>query len=51
MSTQNDSNDEPDGSVTATLAAGADYDLSTSKSATVDVIDDDVTPEIGITGG
>ncbi len=51
VSTTGDSIDEPDGSVTATLADGTDYDLGASKSATVDVIDDDVTPEISISGG
>ena len=51
VATTDDSTDEPDGSVTATLADGTDYDLGASKSATVDIIDDDVTPEISITGG
>ena len=39
--TSGDSTDEPDGSVTATLVDGADYDLGTAKSATVAVADDD----------
>ena len=49
VATTNDGNDEADGSVTATLVDGADYDLGTS-SATVSVADDDV-PVVSISGG
>ena len=49
VGTTDDGNDEADGSVTATLVDGADYDLGTS-SATVGVADDDV-PVVSISGG
>ena len=49
VATTDDSADEADGSVTATLVDGADYDLGTS-SATVSVTDDDV-PVVSISGG
>ncbi len=49
VATTDDGNDEADGSVTATLVDGADYDLGTS-SATVSVSDDDV-PVVSISGG
>ena len=49
VATTDDGNDEADGSVTATLVDGADYDLGTS-SATVSVADDDV-PVVSISGG
>ncbi len=53
--TTNDNTDEADGSVTATLVDGADYDLGTAKTATVDITDDDdpppVIPVVSITGG
>ena len=49
VATTNDGNDEADGSVTATLVDGADYDLGTS-AATVSVSDDDV-PVVSISGG
>ena len=54
ISTTNDSDDEPDGSVTATLSTGPGYTVSgTSNAATVEVSDDDdppvVTPVISIT--
>ncbi len=50
VATTDDGNDEADGSVTATLVDGADYDLGTS-SATVSVADDDdaPTPETAVT--
>ncbi len=52
--TTNDTTDEPDGSVTATLSSGSGYTVSTSASAaTVAVSDDDdppATPEISIAG-
>ena len=45
VSTTNDSTDEPDGSVTATLATGTGYSVSSnSSSATVAVSDDDDAP-------
>ena len=44
VATTGDSTDEPDGSVTATLVAGAVYDLSAAKAATVAVADDDDPP-------
>ena len=53
VATTNDSADEADGSVTATLVGGTDYDLGTNKVATVGVADDDdpPTPVVSITGG
>ena len=55
VSTTNDSTDEPDGSVTATLSTGTGYTVSGSNSAaTVAVSDDDdppVTPTISIVAG
>ena len=55
VSTTNDSTDEPDGSVTATLSTGTGYTVSgTGNAATVSVSDDDVppaTPVISIAGG
>ncbi len=56
LSTTNDSADEPDGSVTATVSAGSGYTVSsTAGSATVAVADDDdppvVTPEVSIAAG
>ncbi len=50
VATTDDSADEADGSVTATLVDGADYDLGTNKAATVSVTDDDV-PVVSISGG
>ena len=47
VATTNDSTDEPDGSVTATLVDGSDYDLGTS-SATVSVADDDDPPPVSL---
>ena len=43
LTTSDDSTDEPNGSVTATLVDGASYDLGASKTATVNVSDNDVT--------
>ena len=56
VSTTNDSTDEPDGSVTATLSTGTGYTVSgTNNAATVAVLDDDdlpaVTPTISIAAG
>ena len=55
VSTTNDSTDEPDGSVTATLSTGAGYTVSgSSNAATVAVSDDDpppATPTISIAAG
>ena len=56
VATTNDSNDEADGSVTATLTSGTGYTVSSSSgSATVAISDDDnplpATPEISIVGG
>ncbi len=56
VSTTNDSIDEPDGSVTATLSTGTGYTVSGSNNAaTVAVSDDDdpppATPVIGIAAG
>ena len=51
VATTNDSSDEADGSVTATISTGTGYTVSSSaSSATVAVSDDDVTalPEISI---
>ena len=50
VATTDDSADEADGSVTASLVDGADYDLGTNKAATVSVADDDV-PVVSISGG
>ncbi len=50
VGTTDDGNDEADGSVTATLVDGADYDLGTNRAATVSVADDDV-PVVSISGG
>ncbi len=56
VSTTNDSTDEPDGSVTATLSTGTGYTVSgTNNAATVAVSDDDdpppATPTISIAAG
>ena len=56
VGTTNDSTDEPDGSVTATLSTGTGYTISgTNNAATVAVLDDDdpppVTPTISIAAG
>ncbi|WP_419924746.1 S8 family serine peptidase [Candidatus Poriferisocius sp.] len=44
--TRDDSIDEADGSITATLVDGAGYDLGTSSTATVSVADDDDPPPV-----
>ena len=44
VATADDTADEPDGSVTATLANGAGYELGTPSAATVTVTDDDDPP-------
>ncbi|MDE0222576.1 MAG: S8 family serine peptidase [Spirochaetaceae bacterium] len=46
IATTGDQTDEADGSVTATLVDGADYDLGTPKTATVTVSDDDDPPVV-----
>ena len=55
VATADDSVDEPDGSVTATLAAGSGYAVGSPASRTVQVTDDDdppvVIPEISVTAG
>ena len=55
VSTTNDSTDEPDGSVTATLSIGSGYTVSgANNAATVSVSDDDAppaTPVISIAAG
>ena len=52
--TTNDTTDEPDGSVTATLSSGSGYTVSTSASAATVAVSDDhdppATPEISIAG-
>ncbi len=50
VATRDDSDDEADGSVTATLVDGVGYDLGADKSATVGVADDDdPLPQVDIT--
>ena len=51
IATSDDSTDEPDGSVTATLVDGAAYDLGSNKTGTVAVSDNDVTPVVSISAG
>ncbi|WP_419924752.1 S8 family serine peptidase [Candidatus Poriferisocius sp.] len=52
VATADDSADEADGSVTATLVDGAGYELGAAKSATVNVADDDdPPPQVDITAG
>ena len=48
IATEDDATDEPDGSVTATLAAGTGYVLGSSTSATVPVTDNDAPPRLTI---
>ncbi|MXW92744.1 MAG: hypothetical protein F4X42_12115 [Rhodospirillaceae bacterium] len=50
LATTGDDADEPDGSVSATLAAGDGYTVGTASSGTVAIADDDV-PEITIAAG
>ena len=50
MATEDDGTDEVDGSVTATVDAGAGYRVGGASSATVDVSDDDLpTVELVLT--
>ena len=55
VSTQDDSQDEADGSVTATLQADSGYTLASPSTATVAVSDNDeppaIIPVVGIAGG
>ncbi len=51
LTTVQDSVDEADGSVTATVTAAAGYTLGSPSTATVAVADDDVLPAVGIAGG
>ncbi len=55
IATVDDGDDEPDGSVTATLVAGSGYTVGPSSSKTAPVADDDdpapVIPEISVTAG
>ena len=46
--TTNDTTDEPDGSVTATLASGSGYTVSTSANAATVAVSDDDVPELSI---
>ena len=48
VATDDDSIDEPDGAVTATLAAGAGYALRGSASASVKIADNDAAPEFTV---
>ena len=50
LATDDDDSDEPNGSVTATVAAGTGYTVGTPSSGSVAIADDDV-PEIEITAG
>ena len=53
LPTQNDSTDEPNGRVTATVVSGTGYNVGSPSSATVAVNDNDraVLPSISIAGG
>ena len=51
VSTSDDSADETDGSVTATLNSGTGYTVSTSNGAANVVVSDDDVPEISIVAG
>ena len=46
VTTSDDDADEPDGSVTATVQAGAGYTVGTASTATVNVADDDDPPVV-----
>ena len=51
VTTTDDANDEPDGSVTATISTGTGYTVSSSASAATVAVSDDDVPEISITAG
>ena len=51
LTTVQDSDDEADGSVTASVASGTGYRVGSASTATVSVADDDVLPVVGIAGG
>ena len=52
LATDNDGTDEPDGSVTATVAAGSGYTVGSASSGTIAIADDDLpTPAITIAAG
>ena len=51
LTTVQDSNDESDGIVTASVASGTGYRVGSSSAATVAVADDDVLPVVAIAGG
>ena len=51
VTTTDDANDEPDGSVTATISTGTGYTISSSASAATVAVSDDDVPEISITAG
>ena len=51
LTTVQDSNDEADGNVTASVASGTGYRVGSASAATVSVADDDVLPVVGIAGG
>ena len=48
LATKNDDTDEPDGSVTATVAAGAGYTVGAPASGSVAIADDDVPPALPV---
>ena len=51
IATTNDSADEADGSVTATLQTGSGYTVSSSQGAASVAVSDDDVPEVSITAG
>ena len=57
LATENDSTDEPNGSVSATLVTGTGYTVGSASTASVSVTDDDdpvpdpVTPELRLSAG
>ena len=51
VATTNDSADEPDGSVTATVDSGTGYTVSTSNGAATVAVSDDDVPEISVAAG